>query len=104
MPKALGEFGKSKSSDVSHKIVSLVESNTDSGKVTSFKDILKALHQDIERASDLSLLVQKLCAADKIQAVEGGMGFLAKRRVVEQVDSSLLDLSILTEEEKGMTI
>lgn len=104
MPKALGEFGKSKSSDVSHKIVSLVESNTDSGKVTSFKDILKALHQDIERASDLSVLVQKLCAADKIQAVEGGMGFLAKRRVIEQVDSSLLDLSILTEEEKGMTI
>ena len=104
MPKALGEFGKSKSSDVSHKIVSLVESNTDSGKVTSFKEILKAIHQDIERASDLSLLVQKLCAADKIQAVEGGMGFLAKRRVIEQIDSSLLDYSILTEEEKGMTI
>lgn len=104
MPKALGEFGKSKSSDVSHKIVSLIESNTDAGKVTSFKEVLKALHQDIERASDLSLLVQKLCAADKIQAVSDGMGFLAKRRVIEQVDSSLLDLSILTEEEKGMTI
>lgn len=104
MPKALGEFGKSKSSDVSHKIVSLIESNTDSGVVTSFKEILKTLHQDIERASDLSLLVQKLCAADKIQAVENGMGFLAKRRVIEQVDSSLLDQNILTEEEKGMTI
>lgn len=104
MPKALGEFGKSKSSDVSHKIVSLIESNTDKGVVTSFKQIMKALHQDIEKPSDLSVLVQKLCAADKIQAVEGGMGFLAKRRVIEQVDSSLLDLSILTEEEKGMTI
>jgi hypothetical protein len=104
MPKALGEFGKSKNSDVSNKIVSLIENNTDEGRATSFKEILKALHQDIEKASDLSLLVQKLCAADKIQAVEGGLGFLAKRRVIEQVDSSLLDPSILTEEEKGMTI
>lgn len=104
MPKALGEFGKSRSSDTSHKIVALIESNTDSGRVTTFKEICKALQQEVDKLTELSVLLQKLVAGDKIQPAGDGMGFLAKRRVVEQVDSSLLDLSILTEEEKGMTL
>lgn len=101
MPRALGEFGKAKNSDVSHKIVELV-SNADG--VVSFKQIFKAIHQDVDSAGDVSKLIQSLCAAEKIQAVSGGMGFLPIRKMIDQVDSSLVDYSILTEEEREMKI
>lgn len=101
MSKALGEFGKSKNSDVSHKIVDLINSNEG---VTTFKQIFKAVHQDVDKAGDVSIMIQSLCAAEKIQAVPGGLGFLPIRRVIEEGDSSLVDYSILTEEEREMKI
>lgn len=99
MPKALGEFGKSKNSDVSHKIVTLLESHPG---VVSFKEIWKHVSNDLEKQSDMATLLQNLLAADKIQPVTGG--FLPKRKIIDQVDSSMLDYSYLTEEEKGMKI
>lgn len=101
MPRALGEFGKAKNSDVSHKIVELINQND---RVTPFKEIFKAVHQDVDSAGDVSKIIQTLCAAEKIQAVPGGMGFLPVRKIVDQIDSSLVDYSILTEEEKDMKI
>ncbi len=101
MPRALGEFGKAKNSDVSHKIVELVNSGDG---VVSFKTIFKAIHQDVEKAGDVSTMLQSLCAAEKIQAVPGGLGFLPMRKMIDQIDSSLVDYSILTEEEREMKI
>lgn len=106
MPKALGEFGKSKNSDVSHKIVELISNKAIEGLV-SFKEIFKEVQRDLEKPADLMALLQSLMAADRIQQISlpsGETGFMPKKKVVEQVDSSLLDLSYLTEEELGMTL
>jgi len=106
MPKALGEFGKSRNSDVSHKIVELISSRSLEGLV-QFKDIFKEVQRDLEKPADLMTLLQSLMAADRIQQISlpsGESGFMPKKKVIEQVDTSLLDLSYLTEEEKGMTL
>jgi hypothetical protein len=100
MPKALGEFGKAKNSDVTHKIVQLLDSTH---KVLTYKEIWKHVSNDLEKMADLSTLLQNLATADKIQIVPGGQGFLPKKKVIEQHDSSVLDYSILTEEELKAT-
>lgn len=100
MPKALGEFGKAKNSDVTHKIVQLLDSTS---RVLTYKEIWKHVSNDLEKMADLSTLLQNLATADKIQIVPGGQGFLPKKKVIEQHDSSVLDYSILTEEELKAT-
>ena len=100
MPKALGEFGKAKHSDVSHKIVSLVEREY---AVVSFKEIWKHVSNDLEKMQDLTTLLQNLVAAEKLQSIPG-KGFLANRRIVDQSLDGLVDYSLLTEEERKMNI
>lgn len=99
MPKALGEFGKAKHSDVTHKIVQVLESSTE---VLTFKDIWAHVANDLEKMNDLGQLIQNLAAADKIQIVPGGKGFLPKRKLIVYSDSSLFDFSLLTDEERRM--
>jgi hypothetical protein len=98
MPKALGEIGKSRHSDTSHKVVQIILS---APGVSKFKDIWKHVNNDLEKMTDLATLLQNLVAADKIQQVEGG-GFLPKRKVFGDIDSSLVDFSILSKEEREM--
>jgi hypothetical protein len=98
MPKALGEFGKAKHSDVSHKIIQLVERDY---AIVSFKEIWKEVNQDLEKMTDLSTLLQNLVAADKLQSIPG-KGFVANRRVMKEDADGTVDYSLLTEEEKKM--
>ena len=98
MPKALGEFGKAKHSDVSHKIISLVEREY---SVVSFKEIWKHVTNDLEKMQDLTTLLQNLVAAEKLQSIPG-KGFLAHRKVVDEEVSGLVDYSLLTPEERKM--
>jgi Protein of unknown function (DUF3987) len=100
MPKALGEFGKSKNSDVSHKILALIER---SYEVITFKEIWKHVSNDLEKMGDLATLLQNLAEADKLQAIPG-KGYLAKRRVIDDSFSKFIDYSLLTEEEIRMTV
>jgi len=100
MPKALGEFGKAKHSDVSHKIVSLVER---SFNVVSFKEIWKHVSSDLEKMQDLTTLLQNLVAADKLQSI-AGQGFLANRKVVNHDVDGMVDYSLLTKEEREMCV
>jgi hypothetical protein len=101
MPKALGEFGKAKHSDVSHKIIQLVGG---ASGVMTFKEIWKEVSNDLEKMGDLAVLLQNLVAAEKLQQVPGGKGFLAKRTLIEYSDSSLYNPSLLTQEERDMSI
>lgn len=101
MPKALGEFGKGRHSDVTHKIVQLMDS-TDS--VLSFKDIFTEVHNDLDDMKTLSVILQNLCAVEKIQMVPGGLGFLGKRKIIVEPDDKTVDFSILTEEERRLSI
>jgi hypothetical protein len=100
MPKALGEFGKAKHSDVSHKIVALVEK---SYSVVSFKEIWKHVNNDLEKMQDLSTILQNLVAAEKLQNIPE-KGFLANRRIVDEDMSGLVDYSLLTPEERKMSV
>lgn len=99
MPKALGEFGKSKHSDVAHKILQLL-SNSDT-VMTSMK-IWKAVHNDLDKPSELTTLLENLSRAEKIQSVTGG--FLIKRKVLKEADtgfkSEVVNFNLLSKEEK----
>ncbi len=97
MSRALGEFGKSKNADVSHKIIQLLES---SRNPLDFTDIWKHVSNDLEKMSDLATLVQNLTGADKIISVHG-KGFLARRKQMESYDSDTTDFSLLTLEERS---
>lgn len=99
MPKALGEFGKAKHSDVSNKIMQMLDTAI---KPIPLKDIWKNVCTDLEKFSDLTELVRNLIIADKVQSTDGGV--LPKKRSIQSFsDSTSIDYSLLTEEEKGAT-
>lgn len=98
MPKALGEFGKSKNSDISHKIMQVI-GNAD--HIVSIKELWESLHADMEKINDLSEMLRNLSAANKIQTIQGG--FLPMKKVIEEVRSDVLDYSYLTTEEREMS-
>lgn len=52
---------------------------------------------------DLTTLLQNLVAADKLQNIPG-KGFLANRRIVDESIDGLVDYSLLTAEERKMSI
>lgn len=95
MPRALGEFGKARNSDVSHKIIQLAERYEG---VISFKDIWAHVSSDMEKMGDLATLLQNLVAADKLQGTSGG--FLPRRKVMIEHDNTMVDFTLLTPEER----
>lgn len=97
MPKALGEFGKAKNSDVTHKIMSVL---ADAEAPKAVKDIWKHVHNDLNGINDLVEVLKNLLTADKIFNVGGG--YLAKGRRILEVSNDMIDYSFLTEEERGM--
>ncbi len=97
MPKALGEFGKGRNSDISHKILQLLD-NADGP--LQMKDIWTQLHSDMDRIDVLGDLIKNLANAGKIQAVNGG--FLPKKKVIEQVVNGVVNYEYLTKEERGV--
>jgi hypothetical protein len=102
MPKALGEFGKARNAEVSHKIITILESaNT---PVTT-KQLFSKIKNDLEDPKDLGAILQKLLFADQIQTV-GALGFLPKKREMND-DPEKLGLvafnEFLTPAELGVT-
>jgi hypothetical protein len=103
MPLALGEFGKSKHSSVTHKIIQLIDS---SDGVTTFKDVWKYVYQDLDKQSELGELLQNLTVADRIQAIHTKevSGFLPNKKSIEEKYKGLVDYSYLTPEERKRKI
>lgn len=95
MPKALGEFGKSKYSDVTHKVASLVAATN---KPLPLNAIWKHVSTDLERQSQLMDILQSLAAAEKIQGVKGG--FIGVQKVMNMETSDILDYNLLSAEER----
>ena len=98
MPKALGEFGKSKNSAVVHKVMTAI--NNTSLPIT-FQQLWKLIHQDIDSRNTLVEILGNLQVADKIQVIEGG-GYLPKREVRSEGISGSTDMSLLTKTERDM--
>jgi hypothetical protein len=65
----------------------------------TLKDLWKHLHTDLEKLTDLADILKNLVAAEKI--LQHQNGFLLKRKLIEESsDSSTVDYSFLTPEER----
>jgi len=95
MPKALGEFGKSKHSDLNHKLVQILEN---AFTPITVKELWMQLHNDLEDIATMKDMITNLIIADKVISTKAG--FLAKRKVLEEVNGRFVDFSLLTEEER----
>lgn len=95
MDKALGEFGKGRHSDITHKVLQYISSVK---LPASLKDIWKHVYSDLERKDQLTDILGNLLMADKIQFVNHG--YLPNRPVENLIATDTVDWSILTEEEK----
>lgn len=98
MPKALGEFGKSRFSDISNSILDILGRTT---KPMTSNEMYKKVSQDITRMSDLNEVITNLVQAGKIQLItaSGKTGYMVHHEQAKQWDSSLIQESILLEEE-----
>lgn len=96
MPKALGEFGKSKNSDVTNKVMDLLEGTT---KPLTTKEIWMHVHKDLEQIKQLGEILMSLSHAEKIQHIKD-RGYLPKKKAAEV--PIFVDWELLTEEERRM--
>lgn len=97
MPSALGEFGKSRNSDITHKIMGLLNN---AYNPLTVNDLWIHVHKDLEKMNELGDILRNLVSANRIVAAGGG--FLARRSLVEETDSEVLDYRYLTTEEREM--
>lgn len=100
MPESIGEFGKSRNSDVAHRILGLLN---DAKAPVGGKQLWALVHKDLERMTHLSELMKNLQAAEKVQYVtlpDGKSGWLPKREVSATVE--YVDWSLLTQEERDL--
>jgi len=98
MPKALGEFGKSKHSAISNKVMDIVSA---SGLPMKFKGIWKLVHQDLDNRQQLVEIVNNLQVAEKIQSV-GADGYLPIKKARDNGVAGAIDWNILTKEEREL--
>lgn len=97
MPKALGEFGKAKHSEVAHKVIQILEG---AGVPLTITDVWKFVIQDLEKLSDLADIMKNLVVAEKVQTVGGK--FLCRRKVIVEVTDDMVDYGMLRKEETGL--
>lgn len=99
MPKALGEFGKSKFSDVANAILQMLDHAV---KPVTTQELWKRVSKDLNKIAELAEIMKNLIQAEKIQTVTVGKhsGYLPLKKMRASWDASLLDESWLTEEEK----
>lgn len=96
MPQALGSFGKAKHSDVSHKVLQVLESST---LPQGVKELWIHVHTDLDKMTDLADILRNLVAANKV--LQHQQGFLIKRKLIEECsDSDLVDYNLLTPAER----
>lgn len=82
MPKALGEFGKSRDADTSGKIMQALYDGAAAGKPLGVNELLKIVKNDLDKASQLGDIMQKLVNAGQVQFI-AGQGYLPKVKVLD---------------------
>ena len=98
MPKALGEFGASKFSDVSNKLLEYLRRKT---TPQNTNDLWKAFPNEISKPSDLADVLSNLRKAEKIQVVKlkGKEGYLLHSKPIIVWSDEFLDNEWLTPQE-----
>lgn len=108
MPKALGEFGKAKHAETTHKIVAALN---DTSEPLTFQDMWKLVHNDLDNRNQLLDIISNLQVAEKIQLVEltldlqgtkGKSGYLPIKAVRGEGVQGTIDWNLLTEAERNM--
>ena len=95
MPKALGEFGKAKHSDVTHKVMIALDN---ASTPLTLQGLWKVVHTDLENKNQLIEIICNLQLANKLQFVAGG--YLPIKKVRDEgVDGSVDWSKYLTEAE-----
>lgn len=99
MPKALGEFGNSKYSDASNKILDFLETKI---KPATANEMWKIVQKDLNAPSQLNDILLNLKTAEKIQVVTvmGKSGYLPLIKVAAEWKEKYLDLNWLTPQER----
>jgi hypothetical protein len=99
MPKALGEFGKSKYSEVSHTILEILGK---SKKPVTLNDLWKRVVNDLSKLSELGDIMKNLQHAGKVQLVQlaGKQGFLPMHEEKKEWAADLILPEWLTMEER----
>lgn len=95
MPKALGELGKSRSSEAANKVMQALYAAKEPMDVSA---LWKVARMDLEKPADLTQVLANLQYADQIQSVKsettGRVGYLPKTKTINRkvlyVDSKLL--------------
>ena len=98
MPKALGEFGKSRHSAVAHKIITLLDG---ASEPVTLQSIWKYVHQDLDNRNQLVEILGNLAVAEKLQSVDGG-GYISVRAVREEGLAGAVDWNLLTQIERDL--
>lgn len=101
MPKALGEFGKSKYSDVANQILDLLSK---AKLPMNMRDIWVKVNKDLSKIQELGEVLKNLLHANKIQVVKvaGKEGYLPMHVEKNTWDTDLLVPEWLTQEELGI--
>lgn len=97
MPRALGQFGKGKNSDVTNKVMEVL--NNSMLPMDVF-EIWKHVHSDLDTIKTLGDIITGLIQAEKVQNVIGSSKFLPRRQAVKKAE--YVDWSLLTSEEQEM--
>jgi hypothetical protein len=103
MSKGLGEFGRAKNADASHKIIEFIGA---ANKVVAVSDIWKQVRQDLDNINQLSEILRGLVSAQVIQQVrvDKMYGFLPIKKTAIEVSQDTVDWNYLTEEERKATV
>lgn len=101
MPKALGEFGKSKYSEVSNNILDILHKAI---HPLTVNELYKKVGKDLTKITELSDIMKGLIYADKVQIItdaKGKQGYMPKVVLGKEWSEELIDLSYLTKEERN---
>ena len=99
MPKALGEFGESKYSNVSNKILEYLATRH---KPINANELWKVVQKDLNAPSQLNDVLLNLKTAEKIQTVTvlGKSGYLPMNKIAMEWKECYLDMDWLTQQER----
>ena len=97
MPKALGEFGKSRNSEAAQNVMSALY---EAKKPLTFEDLWKVVSRDLDKREQLTDILSGLVQAQKIQSPDGKSGkfagFLAMQKQINR-SALYVDFNLLQE-------
>lgn len=98
MPSALGEYGKSKNSEVAQSIITALNI---AKKPLAMKEIWKLVSRDLNKFGDLRDIIDGLIVADKIQkiATKSGNVYLPNNTISSPWPEDLIDFTLLKDDE-----